>query len=368
MERDDLEDIKKNPHEFICNFFEDIFPHVGRNVFEFLSLVPVSLLIPDLDYFSTKIKMKMNVFFLANPGGAKSGICSQFAKITYYPIEGKSYTAWALEKEIENSPIFSLIIEDYSTMALDERINKIIEGIIGDERLLDRHTMKRDIRMNVEGVGLLCGVPYDLTDNLTTGLISRTLCVVSVHNEEEHSDIGDHIMKNIGKKSNFSDIYDKIKSYYDLLQKIQSDGDEEFKKKFPIIEGFEISDEIRKKIESAWDNDTKFYRKVVPFNFFREMQDGIRLLVAHAFFNYFNREKENGILKIKEEDCDVAIRLMRKNMATKYQVYMSEQLGRGVKSAQDFKKIMENDKIPLLTKKLIPFHVQQNIRNKTSRY
>lgn len=351
------EELTNDPYKYICDFAELAHPHVGGYVFETLSLVPVSLIIDDLDYFSKKIRTNLSVFFLAESGGCKSSICNQFEKFAYFPIPGRSYTPAELENEILRNPIFSLIIEDYTTMSADERTNKIVEGLIGDEKMLDRHTTQKDIRKTINGCSLLCGVPQDISHRLTTGTLSRVLCVVKIYNDEEHSHIGRHIITNVGKKSDVNKMEESIITYYKLLQMIQADRIKEYE---PVKE-FEIPENIRTRIFTEWDNLTKKIRKKAPFNFFREEYDGVRVLVAYAFLNYFNRKIENGKLFVTEKDCDVAIKIMKRNLITKYNLLMSDKLGKSIKNVVQFKKIMDSENIPEEIKQLVPFYVKEKL-------
>lgn len=329
-----MEEIKKNPYKIICDFYERTYPKIGGYVFEILSLVPCSLIIDDLDFFSTKIRTNMNVFFLAESGSAKSSICSEFAKISYSPIEGRSYTPAELENEAIRKKFFTLIIEDYATMSMDERTNKIIEGAIGDEKVIDRHTTKKDVREHIEAVALLCGVPNDLNYRLTTGLLSRVICIAKAHRDKEHSDIGKHIIKNAGNKIECEIPLEKIKDYYKLLFDIQNNAGEELQR----VNGFFISENIRDRIWKVWDEETKKFRKIAPFNFFRELHDGIRILVSYAFLNYFNRKINNGILEVTEEDCEIAIKLMKRNLNKKFRIYAWEKLGGSIDNMKIFKE------------------------------
>jgi len=349
-----LESIKKNPYEMICDYTESIYPHTGKEVFEVLSLVPCSLILPDISYFSKTIRTNMNVLFLTLSGGAKSSLCKQFATFSYFPIEARSYTPAGLEKEIEAKPVFSLIIEDYATMAQDERILKIIEGIIGEEKVLDRHTTKKNVRKSVEGIGLFCGVPADLSSKLTSGTIFRTICLVVMHTDEEHSEIGLHINRNIGDTNNHKQLESDIRDYYTLLQEIQAGKHKEH----PPVLGYDIQQMFKDALYKEWNVLTRVYRKNAPFNFFRELHDGYRMLVSLAFLNYFNRTIKDGMLVVEHEDCKIAVSLMRQTLQTKYELLMSEKLGKSVKNINQLQKIMKSNKIPQRVKALMPMHLK----------
>lgn len=351
-------DIKLKPYSFICKFAEDISPFTGGKCFEILALVPGSLLIDDLPYMSKTIRSNINVLLLTLSGGNKSSTCSQFAKFTYNPLQTKSITPAELENKVLESPVFSLIVEDYSTMASDERIQKIVDGILGDEKILDRHTTTKDIRENVNGVGLLCGVPNDINNKLTSGNIFRTVCIAIMHNNDQHSQIGRHINKGIGENGDYSLREEVIIDYYKTLQIIQS-GELVCDKLFPV-KSFNIPDAFKERLVNLWDKLTISFRKNAPYNWFRELHEGYRFLINHAFLNYFNRKIVDGVLYVQEEDCKVAEILMEKTMITKYSILMSEELSGSIRSMKDFEKVMKDPKIPQLTKDFIPVHLQRN--------
>lgn len=346
----------ENPYKKICEWAEELYPKIGGEVFEFLSLLPCSLIINDFVWFSEKKRSNLNLFLLTEAGGAKSSLCKLFSKIAYYPIEGRSYTPAELEDEVFEKEIFSLIIEDYTTMAMDERINKIIEGVIGDEKIIDRHTKKKKIRKNVEAVALLCGVPEDITNKLTRGKMSRTIIIVKIYDDEEHSLVGKYISDNIGfENKNYKNQFKEIKEYYNFLQEIQAG-----ETKLQVINDFEISKEIRKDIEESWDNLTREMRKKgIKFNFQRELEDGFRILISHAFLNYFHREKKGGTLIVTNEDCEIAKKLMKKSLITKYNLYCSERLASGIRSVAKFHEIMSSGKFSKETKQLIPVFMKK---------
>ena len=355
------EEIKNNPYEYICNFVETLYPSTGKEVFEILSLVPVSLIIPDFPYFSKTERTNMNVLFLAYAGSGKSSLCSLFSKFAYFPLEGRSYTPAELENKtlryMNDFGMFSLIIEDYATMSTDERINKIIEGVLGDEKIIDRHTTKKDIREDIEAVGVLAGVPDDLSERITSGTLSRVLCILIVHDDEKHSKIGKHISDNLGISNGSIEKENIIKNYYDFLYRVQMNKEDKFEK----IREFVIPSSIREQIFKSWDIKTKIYRKQVPFNFFRELQDTYRILLSHCFLNYFNRKISDGKMFVTQEDCNIALNLLKRNLETKYYLFISEKMSRSIRSAVQLNVLINrisNEKAKNTIKQLLPIHLR----------
>lgn len=361
------DDIKHSPYSYICDFVEKLYPSTGKEVFEILSLVPISLIIPDLSYFSKTERTNMNVLFLAYSGSGKSSICKLFSKFCYYPLEGRSYTPAELEnktlKYMHEFGMFSLIIEDYATMSTDERINKIIEGVLGDEKVIDRHTTKKDIRESIEAVGLLAGVPDDLSNKITSGTLSRVLCVLIVHDDDKHSSIGKHISDNLGILNGATEKEKIIKSYYQALYEIQNNKINEYGK---VVE-FVIPESMREQIYKAWDGRTRIYRKQVPFNFFRELQDAYRILVSHCFLNYFNRKVKDGKMYVNQEDCQIALNLLKRNLDTKYYLFISEKMSKSIRSAVQLNNVINrisNERAKNTIKQLMPIHLK-NLKKST---
>ena len=179
--------IKEKPYEYICQWVEKILPFTGKKIFEIVSLMPCSLILPDLVYKGKSIRTNINVLLLTSPGGGKSTASKILAYISYNSIELRSITPAKLEEKIQGTPLFTLIVEEYATMSKDPRVGKIIEGILGEEKKLQRATMRKDVDIDTEGVGLLCGVPSDLQEHLSGGLIFRLVPLCIFHSKEEHS-------------------------------------------------------------------------------------------------------------------------------------------------------------------------------------
>ena len=45
-------ELKDSPYRFVCDYVESMYPKIGRKTFEVLSLMPVSLIIPDIPFGS----------------------------------------------------------------------------------------------------------------------------------------------------------------------------------------------------------------------------------------------------------------------------------------------------------------------------
>lgn len=346
-------EIKEDPYNFICNWIEDILPYAGRRVFEILSLMPPSLILPDLQYKENKIRSNINVLLLAPPSSGKSSICNEFSYLTYFPLEVESITPARLETEISSNPNFSLIVGDFFRMATNPIILKIIENILGEEKSIRRATMRKTIDTETNGIGLMCGTSQDLNSYLSGGFIFRTVPIIIVHNEKEHSEIGKKINEEIGGNKSTDNKRDIIKDYYKELFLIQN-------KKQNQITGYNIKKEFRDNSFKLWDSQTKRINQIfkAPFNWFREMQEFYRFLIAHSFLNYFNRKVENGILYPNEEDYKVAINLMNKTIKLKFDIISMSIYSKTISNLKELARIMESERLSEERK-----HILQNLVN-----
>lgn len=295
-EKELIEQVHAQPYNFICDYVESIYPQTGRRVFEVLSLMPVSLIIPDLPFMNKKIRSNINVLFLAPSGTGKTSLSDLFANLTYAPLKLESITAAKLESTISNLPMFSLIVGDFARMSQHQEVIKVIEGLLGEEKRLSRKTMRKDIEMETEGIGLLCGVATDLHFYILGGLIFRVIPILLGHDVDEHAEIGAHLKNQIGNDTNGGIDKEKIiKDYYDELAIIQNGNHKEWLENRGInmnpiepVKGYNISQVYREKSYEEWNNLTQPIVKELNLNFFREYQEFYRLLIAHAFLNIFN--------------------------------------------------------------------------------
>lgn len=338
-EKDELSEIKKDPYNFICEYVESIYPKIGRKTFEIISLLPPSLILPDLPFGSKKIRSNIHCLFLASSGAGKSSIAKLFENITYSPLALESITSSRLESAIAQNPLFSLIVGDFARMSRDPILIKVIEGLLGEEKSVSRKTMRKDIDIQAEGVALLCGISTDLSSYILSGLIFRVIPILIGHNHGEHSEIGKHIKNKIGLNE-ITDREEVIKRYYLHLAKIQSEEGNPKR-----VTGYNISKHFRDEAYREWDKVTQPVVKELGMNFFRELQEFFRILVSHSFLNVYNREVKNGILTPNEEDFRIAMRLMKRSIYFKFRLLRSESFAKGIKNAKEFKEIMKSDKI-----------------------
>ncbi len=342
---------KKNPYKFINSWMESILPHTGGKAFEVISLMPPSLILPDLPYHNKKVRSNINVLLLTPSGGGKSTIARQLGELSYSPLEVESITPAKLESEILANPLFTLIVGDFARLSRDPVIIKVVEGILGEEKRIQRSTMQKEIDQETDGVGLLCGTPNDLSDYLTGGLIFRLVPLIIFHNGQEHSDIGKQINMSIGSDGGVDDKENIIKEYYDELLSIQTGQHPDMN---PIL-GYEIPDDFKDMAFSVWDKYTKEIQKrtKTPLNWFRELHEFFRFLIAHAFLNIHNRKVEDGILYPNEEDYKVAIKLMKRTIKIKFKLINLDSFSRSISSLKELAEVMESETVSSEDKQML---------------
>jgi|GEM_PF-3230960 hypothetical protein len=349
-EEDELKEIKDDPLKFICRWAEDILPFTGRKIFEVVSLMTPSLLLPDMTIEGQRVKTHISVLLLASPGAGKSSTAKALTYFGINPISIRESSQAKLEDKIEKSPMFTLIMEDFASMSKDPFMVKVVEGVIGEEKRIQRATMRKDLDLQVEACGIFAGVPNDLANYLTSGYLFRIIPLIIYHNEEEHSSIGERIMKGVKVVDNDGKRMDIIKNYYLELKKIQ-DG----KHKIEPIKYFDIPEVYRTEAFELWDKATKRINQNlgVQLNWFRSLHEFLRMMISHAFLNVFNRKVENNTLFIEKEDFDFALRLMKKEIQTKYDVLRMDVFSQSILSMKELKRVMVSEKISSAQKNVL---------------
>lgn len=342
----DLSEIKKDPYNFICDYVESIYPNVGRKSFEVLSLLPASLIMPDIEFGGRKIRSNIHAMILSSSGGGKSSIADLFSQFTLNALSFESVTSAGLESAIMNyGSFFTLVVGDFARMSRDPILMKVLEGLLGEEKSIKRKTARKDLDMQVDAVALLCGVSTDLSKYIMSGMLWRIVPLMLGNSVEEHMRIGEHLIKSIGKK-NGVEKKEVIGRYYNLLLEFQANEETR-------IKGYKIPEQFGEDLLREWERMTKPYVKELGLNFFRELMDGIRFMVSHSFLNVFNRKIEEEYLIPTQEDFNVAMRLMKQSIAFKFRLIRSESFVKGLKDAKDFKRIMESNEIPEQVKEMI---------------
>lgn len=337
--KDELKLIRENPYKFICDYAESVYLHIGKKVFEVLSLIPVSLIIPDLPYMGKKVRSNINCLFLANSGAGKSSIAKLFETMTLNPISVESVTPAGLEGLIQSMPKFTMVVGDFTRMARDPIIIKILEGVLGEEKRIKRKTARKDIDIDTEGCCLLCGTPQDLSHYLSGGLLFRLVPIIILTSYREHSDIGDHIKNRIGIDGEEDIREEAIGLFYKELEMSQLENHPTI----PKITGYVISNDFKNKAYDEWDKKTKPMVKETHFTFIRGFQEFFRFLVSHAFLNIYNRKVIDGKLYPNQEDFKVALNLMNKTIEIQYDILRTERFAKNIKNLSELRRVLDSN-------------------------
>ncbi|MCK5600884.1 hypothetical protein KAR91_03385, partial [Candidatus Pacearchaeota archaeon] len=116
------------------------------------------------------------------------------------------------------------------------------------------------------------------------------------------------------------------------------------------ITGYEVNPEFRARIINVWKPLVKPISRKTKFAFFRELHQGFRYMVAHAFLNVFNREIRNGKIVIEDADVQVAIKLMTKELNVKFEILscssvVSEQKLKTTKDLAQYVDTLKRNKV-----------------------
>jgi len=312
------EELLYNPLKYITNYYESIFLNVGKSVFYILSLVPCSLIIPEITTRRRKIKQKINFILISNPATGKTSIAEEFEKISYNPIFVEHITRARMVNEMKQKEFLTLIISDIANSFNNEDLVKFLEQILGDEGVISVSTMHNKgekTRKRKNAVAYLAGTPENITKEvLKWGLLSRMSPLLIVHSPKEHDEIIDFISDEIGEE--YKEKENCIPLFYKELLKIQN-GEHYI----PKIEGYIFPKEIKEEIK-------KYLKPLVSRSFekwgvnaTREVQESYRFMISHAFLNIFKKYRDglikNNKLIIDKKDLKVAKFLIKREILTK---------------------------------------------------
>ena len=318
IDEKEYESIKESPYEYIQNFYEELFPNMGKRVMEFLSLVPISLVLPKfIDANGKENISRINYLLLSNPGTGKTSISNYFVNISQNPFPFEYITDSKLSSVLHNKDKVTVITSDIARILRDPYLSKLIENVIGDEGKLSRFTQKtKNIEeKKIDAVAYFAGTPANLYTTISDGLIFRVTPQVVFHTEKEIEEKLKKINRDIGNENGIKR-YDKqkvIKYFYERLYEVQEGLS--IKKR---VLGYEIPqyfrDEIEKKLIPLFVKSFKS----TEFEFNRELNQCYKYMISHAFLNVFNRKITNdGKLILEDKDLRVALNLSEKEVRMK---------------------------------------------------
>ncbi len=344
------EQIKKDPYNFIRDYYEGIYMNMGREVFSTLSLVIPSLILPPIPHeHAREIKSSINFLLIAPPGTAKSSIAETFTKLSYNSFPFEYITDAKLYEVISQKDFVSVVVGDVFKVFSDKMLTKTMENVLGDEQKISRMTKRTDSHeKKIKAVAFLAGVPSALTSVISEGMIFRTAVCLIFHNPDEHEKIGEFVSDGAFKEHRGTEEEMEIEDFYRELLEIQLNRHSSIDQ----ITGYIVKPEYKKKLLDAWKPLVRPITRKTKFSFFREFHQGLRYMVAHAFLNIFNRKIEDGKIVIEEEDLRVAIGLMTKELEIKFEVLscskvVSEEKLRTTKDLAEYTDKLKRNEVKL---------------------
>lgn len=360
--KNETEKIKKNPYTYINkDWINEVLPHVGERTFSITCLQPVSLILPDIPLGSKVIKTNINLLEVSTSGSGKSSKADKMEKISYAPLKIRDISAAELQMRAVNMQMLSLIIEDFSQFSTDYEKVKILEGMTGEESSIDKMNRNVELTGDVKATALLFGTPIDLerfAKQLEGGMLSRCYLNIIYLSSEEHNQVGKFIMFKAGD-SQFSELM-KLKEqvvvdYYDGLKKIQSGRNSEI---YPIV-NYNISTDFKNQAFENWSKiSAKLIAELGDKSYIRDLNYYFKFLVCSAFLNVYNRKRDvieigkdeetnkvmyGSVLYPNEEDHKLAVKLMLKNMRTKWALDKALYYKKNIKTFDMFKKILNEE-------------------------
>lgn len=321
-----MEDIRRRPYVAIRECFEARYPYWGSRVWSLIALIIISLIMPKIVRGEKLIKNRMAGIIFGSPGIGKTQTAEDFAKVAYNCLFYENITPARfyndiinMDKDNDEIPKISLACSDLAVPLNNEELVKLFEQVLGEDNSISRANMKnknQDARTKVDVVSYLSGT-CDLMKNqkISRGLMFRALTLIVLYTKEEHEKILEHVNGKMGIEKKSKDFEHVIRFYRELWD-IQHGRNSKISK----VTGYEISDEIRREIgdfikpvvEKAFDR--------YSITFVRTLEETYRCMCAHAMLNIYNRRITNGKIKIEMEDCDLAKKIIQRDIAHKVRI------------------------------------------------
>jgi len=339
----------ENPYHEIVNWAESRVKLVGKKVFQFAALQPVSLIMPDFPYEDGTIKSNINFLLLAPSGSGKTTCAQMFSEITYQPFDFNSITSARFEEEMYGKKEVSLICGELATIARDPILIKTMEGVLGEEKKLSRFTMQKTRSSSVNAVFFGAGIPNQITKYLKFGFVQRTVPLVLFHTPEEKVTISKWINDSMFRARSEHISLDQIHQYYQRLWDIQKNKNNDF----PPITGFVVDKKIRDAMFAHWQylNDSLLFPNDTYL--IRENHSGYRYICASAMLELFSRKIENNEIVVTQHDLERAKNLLTIEMQMKCNILNLDKIMREQNDVvRLYKSVVENEELDYSVRKL----------------
>jgi hypothetical protein len=357
------EKIRKSPYSYICeDWAEASLPYVGKKTFSIASLMPCSLILPDIPMGSKVISPRINLFEISGSGTGKSSKADKFEKIAYYPLKRRIISGSELQQRAFSMEMLSIIIEDMSQFCSEYERVKILEGCVGEESEIGKSNMRVELVGKVRALAMLFGTPIDIERYVTQlegGLMSRCVLSIIYLSPKEHAEIGRFVNNSAGDQK-FSDMMalreQAVIEYYQELKKIQTGENQNI----PPVISFNIPKEFKDEVYEKWSRlSDKLIRDLGEKSYVRDLNYYYKFLASSAFLNIYNRIKETKDLGIDKEtkemkkgtilhpnvnDHQLAIKLMMQNMRNKWALDKAISYKRNIKTLEMLKNILQSEK------------------------
>lgn len=305
--------IKDDPYSYICNYFENRYPHAGEKFFQFASLTVVSASLPEFTLPTKGRTMlpTLHLMVVGNSGSGKSALLKQAREFSYKAELVGKITEAQLEYKIGGMREGTLLVNDLKRNLETEGFEKVFEGIV--DGFVSRETTKTQMKGTVKISSIGAGVNSDLkSKKLFSGFLPRMIPIFLIYDVDKQKEVADKISDQYISDVSENLSLDVIEDYYNTLVDIQKDYNESEERIERVNFSSKGTERLTKHFKIKIDeigSSSKYY--------YRDLEYGFRLALNHAFLNYFNREVVDNTIHVTKEDFDIAIDLMEKELEKK---------------------------------------------------
>lgn len=315
------------PWLVISQHFENVFVNAGYESFKYLNLQLLSPYAPKLVVAGNEERISMNIIFLGNPGSGKTAIIKKGMEIAPYGKHEmiQKQTQVKLQDLVSKNPDgINLFVNDMKTIMGDSSLLKTYETVIADgfiSRDVAGNTQKSD---DVRAAMVGAAVPDDISNQIYGGLIFRIIPIQIKYDKQQQKEVMNHITEKMSKKNESGLETEEISIFYDALYDAMMGDFEDI----PKIEGYKMEKEHTEMVKDAVHEALDELRigEMENVSFYRQLQDGFRMMALHGLLNLHNREivdqrenengEEVGKVQITEQDAEVACGLVQQLLGT----------------------------------------------------
>lgn len=366
VEPDTEEQLLKNPYNVIREYAEIRLTKVGRKVFSYLALQPISLVSPDIPVEEHFTKANMHYLLLGPPSSGKTSSVLLTRDISPQNHLFQDTTAAKLTMDLMGKDKIALLCTDVDTIFRDMELIKLIEGVIGEEHMVARFNMRTSASFQTDAVFLGCGVFESLRENIRHGFLQRTVPIVLFHTKEEKVLIVQAIKEGMFKNRQKYSFMD-IKWYYKQIYSIQKGHNDKFSK----IDGYLVDEKVKDELFRSWMEVME--RNAFPEDNYltREFYSIMKYACVSAMLNLFNREivknKDQRLIVPNRHDIELAKSLFNNEMKIKYNILTLHQMATNTKrehAIKFYEWVRDNDNIAYEYKQIGKIFAEQKIEKK----